>query len=799
MDSKPNNGTDKVDIPILLYLRSYWYIFVISLLGTLGAAFLYLKLVTPVYKVSSTILLEEEHREAHGLNNYFKGMDLLPNDVNLENEIGKLKSYDLVSKALGELQFRVNYFKEGPFNKSELYKKSLFWVSIDTKGPQIINAPIYVVKNDDSSFSVSLEMEEYSVYFPGKSYSIKNFNQPFKLEKTLKENEEFRSDYLTFKIYNNPYYDTLFSGNIQDDERLYFIIRAENGIVQNYQKKLEIKQTNKDASILELSIAAPAPEKQIDFLNQIIKTYQEDELTQKNEYTVNTIKFIEEQLNNISDSLNQTEDALADYQSENQVVDLNFSASRIFEEIQKLNVEVAQSELVKKYYNSLLEHLKTSNDYQSIISPSSLDINSPELTQQIKELQGLDIKISGMAQIVTDKNLELNVLKSQRDTLKQNLLASVNNLIHVQELTIQEKTARQSSLDKELKKLPQSEKVLTDFQRKYNLNAGLYEYLLNQKAWTGIVMAANSSSCKVLDEPQIIGVSPISPKRNLVFILAILMGLAIPFVGLLLLMLNNKSIMTVEQIKGIHEDLETVVAIPQTNKKSVLEAHAVHSPLGEAFRTLRVQCFRNNEKKPLIIGVSSDSAGVGKTFSSTRLAFVTAKTEKKTLLLEADLRRPTIRMHYPNLKDNRGLSAWLEEKASFEDVVQSSGIEHLDVVTSGETELSPLELFTERNVKRILEDVKSKYDVIILDTPPFDMVEDFAMLSPFVDLGLFIFKFKKSTNDSVQKSLKFVKKYNVDKIVAVLNGVSSAGHPYYGYYSKKGGSRFNPFRLFRRT
>ncbi|PKR77803.1 capsular biosynthesis protein [Halalkalibacillus sediminis] len=220
--------------------------------------------------------------------------------------------------------------------------------------------------------------------------------------------------------------------------------------------------------------------------------------------------------------------------------------------------------------------------------------------------------------------------------------------------------------------------------------------------------------------------------------------------------------------------------INRTNQhRSLITRDQPKSPTSEQYRTIRTNLqFSSVDKDLRSMLVTSSGPGEGKSLTTANLAVVFAQQGKSVLLVDADLRKPTV--HYTFKMNNTfGLSNYLIGEHPLEKLVQDVKIPGLDVLSCGPIPPNPSELLGSKQMKRLLEDAKSKYDLIIFDTPPVLAVTDSQVLSNYVDGALLVVRSKQTENESAIKSKELLEQANANILGVVLNDKDMEGKEYY--------------------
>jgi capsular exopolysaccharide synthesis family protein len=375
-------------------------------------------------------------------------------------------------------------------------------------------------------------------------------------------------------------------------------------------------------------------------------------------------------------------------------------------------------------------------------------------------------------------------VKNQIESVKARIQESIRNGLESNQLSYKQIDDQLEELRNQVSELPKNERDLLTIQRRFNLNNELYTFLLKKKSETEIARAGNKPKVRVLDKARDIQAALIGPKSKRIYIQANALGFLAVF-GLLgvSFFLQNK-ITEVEQIK--EKGNTTVIGrIPHIRSKRNKMSSALISskdPFSEAFRgvKLNLDFIVSKKDSAKVIGVTSAESGEGKTFSALNVASVCAVSGKKTLLMGLDLRKPRLQDEL-NLSDAIGLSNFLVQNASIEEIIQKSELEGLDVIVSGPVPPNPAELLGSEHFAVLMKELSQKYDYIICDGAPIGLVTDYLSAVPFVDTTLFVIRLKYSKLNATNLLTDFVSKGLVKSAHILINDVGERASKKYGY------------------
>ncbi|HPI85861.1 MAG TPA: Wzz/FepE/Etk N-terminal domain-containing protein [Bacteroidales bacterium] len=458
-------------------LYRHWYFFILTIVVALIIAFLFNKYTKPVYEVSTTVIIKSDRGNKIDPQQLI-GLGFRNDLQNIENEIGVLTSYSLTERTIRNLDFFVAYFEEENFISKELYGNSPYEVVFDTSHLQPVNVEFKVTILSSSKYTIQAEYENVKLY----SYSqFKESDQEypfFKINDTLYFGEQLENEACSFHIVPNP---RVKESNLAG-KKLAFVFKDLKSLVGRYQG-LNIEPINKDASILKISLRGFNEAKAVAFLNMLTREYLAQGLEKKNLIASNTIRFIDEQLMDISDSLNYAEMELQDYRSQNIVMDIDFQSQQAVDYMKTLETQKADLSIKNMYYKSLKKYVETNKDVQQgLIVPSAMGIEDPLTTSLIQELSTLFNERAEALLTSTEKNPTIIAYDLRIENTKNALLENITNIVKNSDLTLKDINSRINALTDQMTNIPKTQRELLGITRKFTLSDNIYNFLQQRRA-----------------------------------------------------------------------------------------------------------------------------------------------------------------------------------------------------------------------------------------------------------------------------------------------------------------------------
>ena len=739
---------------LLNKVLSRWYWFVLSVVIAFAVSWVINRYAVPMYSATASLIVNEEKKSTAEL--LVNVLDRYSPRKNIDNEIAIIKSYSMAAKTLKKLDFEVSYYAVGRVRETLMYPRSPFRIipdSIEKYGSRIEIAFL-----PDNKCQITIDEIASNPFSVGEKYK-----SPIG-EFTVMRTEGISESELLGK-------------------KFFFVIHSFNSLVNQYRSKVTITPNDKRGSVLTLVSSGESAQKEVDYLNTLMDVYIRNGLDEKNQTSINAIQFIEQQLGYVADSLRRTEDVLQSFRMNNKLLNLSQEGNSIFNRLSTLKSEKHEIEKQLNYYKYLQDYMTGDDNLGQVVAPSIIGIADPLLNSLVTDLVELSAKktllshSSNIEMTPAGKtlNVQINsVLKSLRENVKQ-LIVTVN-------LSMKDVDERISQVERELVKLPLTERHLLNIQSEYDLNNETFTLLRKKSMDAAISKASNVADNKVLDYAMAQNSIKISPKKSRNTMIALALGILIPLALIFIIDFFNQTINDLQEIKTL-TSVPVVGMIGHNEKDSeVPVAENPASPLSESFRALRTNLhYILRDKSNKIINVTSTVSGEGKTFISTNLAAIIAHSGKKVLLMGLDLRKPKISKIF-NIDNSSGISTYLIGDSSYEEIIHSTNIKNLYVAPSGPVPPNPAELIDTPEMKQLLETAGNEFDFIVIDTPPVAVVVDSLLLAQFADVNIFVVRQNYSSKDSLLLANDLQKRPEINGLGLVVNDVSHGSSYSLGKY-----------------
>lgn len=767
----------------------YWYWIILSTIIALGIAFCYLRYTNPVYTSSMKILIkdESEQRRFGPSQLSMENIGIISNTNGFDNELEILTSTNISKRVVKSLKLYVSYFVNGRVRDHELYKTA----------PVIVDIPQDQLETLESPIALKIVKKEKGVHVSGK-ISIPHEKEQLTFERDLtKLPETITTPVCKIIIQQNPGYE--FS-----DKSLFVYITPLEPAGRTYAKKLSAAATSKTTTVADLTFVDTKVDRALDYLNELLKSYNEDANEDKNEVATKTELFIKERLAGIQLDLDSTEISMEVFKKNNDLINLTNDATTALAgttEFQKKQVELeTQINLI----DAMVEYINNPANAMHVI-PANLGLKDANLNTTIKQYNDGVLQRNRLLKSSSEDNPLVQRITYELEEMWPSIRLSLEAV--KKDVITQKKSADNQFrvYNGRINNTPTQERVLNNIGRQKEIKENLYLMLLQKREENFISLASTAAKARVIDAPQYRG--KVSPKNKIVWLIALALGVAFPIGIVILLDLLRY------QIEG-RKDVEKLTKLPiladiPLGKKTIdgEKALVVHensnNTMEEAFRGLRTNLrfiLDSNEK---VICCTSCIPGEGKTFISTNLAMSLALMGKKVILVGLDIRKPRLVKLFGLPHSKKGLTTFLSsEDMSFEllntQISHEVGNKNLDVLPAGVIPPNPGELISREQLDKAVEIMKEHYDYVVLDTPPIGLVSDTLSIARVAEMTLIICRadYSPRNNFNLINGLEEDKK--LPKINIVLNGVDLKkkkygyyyGYGKYGKYSKYGYGKY---------
>ncbi|UJH91336.1 polysaccharide biosynthesis tyrosine autokinase [Antarcticibacterium sp. 1MA-6-2] len=764
-EEKESNFDLKAEI--FKYLAYWKWLLLGFLLGGL-LAFLYNRYTIPRYWSEASMMIVKDNQSGVAGALPSGGGFLTLEENSLDNQIVTLKSQRLVKKVVEDLNHNISYFIEGKVITTEAYKTSPVIIDFITHD-SIVN---YV---SESFFVTPVSSTDFTLVNENL-----NYNKSHKLGEVISIGE------LHFTIVPRK---TGASSSFQNAGTIRIDVNPLDQVAAEYISALVVAPKGKALDILSLSIIQAESDKSEDFLNNLMFQFNEDGVADKRQVALNTTEFIEERLEIITMELDTVEGGMADFKRENQFMDVASGANQYLSKSTMAEEEIFDLELQMQVISSIEDLINRRESYRLL--PTNMGIDAVEVSGLISTYNELILERNALLRNGTEENPAVERLTAELDSLRENLKDNIESTKDALNIQLAELNQLDSRAQAKFSTFPGMEKGMRGIERQQLIKEELYLFLLQRREEAAIEFAVTSPVAKIID-PAYTVPTPVDPKPWLILTGGFLVGLLLPLIVLFVRFMLDTKVHHKGDLSSLTKNIPFLGEVPQIANESeeVIQLND-RSPLAESFRILRTNLAylmkAKKENRGEIIFVTSTIKGEGKTFISYNLARTLATTNKRVIILGADIRNPKLHRYLDVPMETQGLSDYLYNlDISSSDIITSSQDKEIkvDLILSGVIPPNPAELFMNDRMEILLKELSATYDYIIVDTAPTMIVTDTLLISPLADTTLYVTRAGYTDKKLLDFPKELKQQGKLKGLAIVLNDVDYSKFSYgakYGY------------------
>lgn len=782
MENISNNmeGNNEMQLIPLLKLCYHkflqnWYWFTLSVIVCVALGWIYLQRQSRVYERQSVMLIEEANTSGGNMPNMRRAsrsnmtslLELNGVSVgdNLKNEIFIISSKRLMQRVVEKLNLDVDYLIDEGLHHVPLYKDE---------------RPVEIIFQSPYTQEMAAKTKQASLNFDVKK---KNANTVVLTGFKDKEGNKLPdiSAQLGQTLQTPVGKLSVLRGksfNQWANEEVHVSRMPISFAANLYQSKLSASEFDKETSLIVLTCLDTHTKRADDILNTLYDTYKEDVVENKNRVALSTAQFIDERLQIIGNELSTVETQLADFKKRNQLIDFKLTSQAVLTETSTAHQQTLAIETQLNVAQFLNEYLSNHTNDKDLIP--TLNLGDAGVNQQIAAFNTLMNQRNTLASNSSEQQTVVREMDRQLTQTRQAIASSLQNHINALKLQLRDARLNENLLTGQIAGAPDMEKQGIDIQRQQALKEALYTYLLNKREEVALQQAINEANVRLVEGP--IGNRQVSPRSMVIMLLALGIGFAIPALIIWLMM-------TLDVTVHSRKDIENATTIPLLGEiphmknatgKTLINELPNDAPLVEAFRIMRFSLNYIRHATQVIM-TTSTTPGQGKSFISRNVCITFAMMGKRTLLIDADIRKRTLSAHFGH---HMGLTAYLSDNfTKVEDIIVKDGIAPgVDFMPAGSLPPNPSELLMSDRLDELMGKLREQYDQIIIDCTPMFSVADAGIVNRVVDITFFVVRAGVQERDFLPELERMYQENRLENLCIVLNDVKENASRYGGNY-----------------
>ena len=768
---------ENIDVKELLFkYLIHWPWFVGTVVVCLIAAWVYLYMSTPVYNISATVLIKDDKKGGSagmlsGLESL--GLDgMVSSSQNIDNEIEVLRSKTIVKEVVEDLGLYISYTDEDEFPSRNMYKTSPVQVSLTPQEADLLEEPMIVemALQPQGSMDVNVKIgdDEYQKHFeklpavfPTERGTLAFFLTPDSVLSSKRTLEETTDSEKTTR-------------------NITATINKPLAVAKAYCKNMTIEPTSKTTSVAVISLKNSNVQRGKDFINKLLEMYNINTNNDKNEVAQKTAEFINERISIISKELGSTEKDLESFKRGAGITDLTSDAQIALTgsaEYEKKRVE-NQTQI-----NLLQDLQKYMQNEGYEVLPSNIGLQDLNLAAAINRYNDVLVERKRLLRTSTENNPTIINLDTSISAMKENVQVSLDRVLRGLFITKADLDREANRYSRRISEAPGQEREFVSIARQQEIKAGLYLMLLQKREENAITLAATANNAKIIDDA-IADDAPVSPKRKMIYLIALVLGVGIPVGVIYLLELTKFKIEGRSDVEKL-TSVPIVGDIPLTDEKqgAIAVFENQNNLMSETFRNIRtnLQFMLENDKK--VILVTSTVSGEGKSFISANLAISLSLLGKKVVIVGLDIRKPGLNKVFNIPRKEIGITQYLANpENNLMDLVQLSDVsKNLYILPGGTVPPNPTELLARDGLDKAIETLKKNFDYVILDTAPVGMVTDTLLIGRVADLSVYVCRADYTRKNEYTLINELIDGNKLPNLCTVINGLDLKKRKY-GYY-----------------
>jgi len=747
---------------ILLKYLHRWYWFLVSVVLCFGIAFFYLKTTNTQYQVQTTILLRKDASTSGLLDmSALEGMGISSSSSKeVEDEIQVLTSKSIMRNVIESLGMETEYFVQSGLKFEEMYPKIPLKLIVPFSfNDSIKNMVLLELERTDKGYEIEFSTTDISEVYLVTDLN-KSFNTPAGILK-LQLNSPI-SKGVKYKIVSHPL----------------------RNLTERYCSSVKVGAVNKKSNAITISVISENSKKAEVVLNKLTELYNQDAIIDKNMIASNTADFIEDRLKLISTELLDVEMNVESYKKENQLTDITSEADIFLRSSSEYDKKLAEIETQLNLVGYIETYVKDNRNQYNLV-PANLGLEDQSLLDLMQEYNKALLERMKLMRTTNEANPVLMQMEQQLKQTRSSIITSIGSIKDGLKISKRDALGKNQQFTSKIKAVPTQERQFLEIKRQQEIKSNLYLFLLQKREENALSLASTIPSAKTVDYA-FTSIIPVSPKRMIIFLLALMLGIVFPIIIIYLMdLLNNKILDKKEYQKLVRVPfLGSICLSKETNLIVVRDGKT--TPIVEMFRLVRtnLQFMLTGKDSPVIL-ITSSISGEGKTFTAINMAMSFALMKKKVVLVGLDIRNPMLG-EYLNISKANGITMYLSDlHYKLSDIIMPSDLHpYLSIIPAGPVPPNPAELLMSDRLDELIADLRKEFDYIVIDTAPLGVVSDTYLLNRLADNSIYVSRQNYTPRDACNLINDIYENKRLNNMAVVLNGTDEASSYGYGYANR---------------
>lgn len=746
----------------------HWHWFAVCISACIVGAWLYLQYTTPVYNITSSVIIKDNdknNKSSTGMGG-LEDMGFFSSTSKFDNEIEILHSRTLIKKVVEELDLYIHYRAKGNFQDTELY--------------------------NDSPVRVWITPQEAENLPNGIADLLLSLTPAGKLSVTATINEqEFSRDFEKLPaVFTTPYGTFSFTAGadsiqVTAGQKLQITVSSPRRVARGYSSALTIEPTSKTTTIAQVSLQNTNVKRGMDFINKLVEIYNRDANDDKNEVATKTAEFIDERIQIINGELGTTEKELETFKRDAGLTDLKSDAQLALAENSEYEKKRAENNTQLRLVQFLAEYANNPAHAYEVV-PANVGLADAGLSELINRYNEMLLERKRLLRTSSESNPAVVNLDAGIRAMRSNVLTTIASVQKGLTITQADLKRQAGKYAGRITSAPGQERQLVSISRQQEIKAGLYLMLLQKREENAITLASTANNARMVDEA-LADTQPVSPKGKLVYLIALVLGIAIP-VGIIyvaeLFKYKIEGRADVEQLTNVPIIGDVPVAENMPEEGAIVVHENQNDIMAETFRSVRtnVQYMLGNGQKVVLL--TSTTSGEGKTFTAANLAVSFALLGKKVVIVGLDIRKPGLNKAFRLSRKEDGITRFLAdaEHTDLMSLVQQSDVTpNLYILPGGAIPPNPTELVAREALVQAIGILKDHFDYVILDTAPIGMVTDTQLIARVADASIYVCRADYTHKADFALVNNLFEQKKLPNLCTIINGLDMKKKKY-GYY-----------------